>query len=401
MYFSSKRYVSALLYLTVFIGAMGVEFPFYNLFTISKVNLFIIPYFFLVLFAFTQKDFFGFLKENKNCITIFFIVLLIAFSMCIATIYSLYVFDNPTLNSIMIIIRMLIYASFFLFIPYFIHKFGIDFESILFTWLLAIVIMSFLYYFDNPDIIGSFIYLKGQNILGLYVSFTIFFAFYFSHKNFERKLYFKSIIYLMVSSFLLVTSLFTWSKSSWISIIIPLIILILVNTLKRGKIVFLFLILGFISFIFFINSEYILALVANEWNASSGSHSNEERIISAIAGIKETLFSYFIGVGPKNYSVAIEYFNIKDLLWIQPDPHNGYVQLLAEYGLLSFISFMSLLILIYKKLNLSSLLDLYLFAGLLSLLIFTNFSGQTVTQNFLYLYGALIIGYKLQGKKYV
>ena len=394
MYLSSRRYVISLLYIMVFVGAMGVQFPFYNIFTISGVNLFIIPYAFLILFVLTQEDFSHFLKENKKYFTMFAIVSLMAFSISIATIYSLYIFNNPTLNSILIIIRILIYASFFLFIPYIIYKYDISLEKILFVWMIAIVIMSFLSYLDNPDIIGVFIYLKGQNILGLYVSFTIFFALYFFHKNFELRFKVKSFIYLVLSFFLLATSLFTWSKSSWVSIIVPLIMLMLINTIKRGKTSFLFMLVGLISFVFFMNSEYILALIANEWSASSGSNSNEERLGSAIAGLKEMVFSYFIGVGPKNYPIAIEYYDIKDVLWIQPDPHNGYVHILAEYGILAFISFASLVILIYKKLNFKLLLDLYLFAGLLSLLIFTNFSGQVVTQHFLYLYGALIMGYK-------
>jgi len=54
MYLSSRIYVTSLLYLIVFIGAMGVQFPFYNIFTVAGVNLFLVPYIFLVLFIFAQ-----------------------------------------------------------------------------------------------------------------------------------------------------------------------------------------------------------------------------------------------------------------------------------------------------------------------------------------------------------
>lgn len=142
-----------------------------------------------------------------------------------------------------------------------------------------------------------------------------------------------------------------------------------------------------------------MALVANEWSASSGSNSNEERIGSIMAGLKVFAHTYFIGVGPKNYPIAIEYFNIKDLLWVQPDPRNAYIQILSEYGIIAFICFFSMVYIIYKKLNFKLLLDLYLFGALLSILIFANFSGQVVTQQFIYLFLAIILGYKMRGIK--
>lgn len=251
MYLSSKNSIYLLLYSTIFISAMGVQFPFYNLFTIYGVNLFIVPYFILLIIAINKKDFYIFIKDCNSCKILFYIVSFISLSMTISTITSLYIFDNPTINSLFIIIRNFIYVTFFLVIPYYIVIYKINIEKLLFIWLLAVLLSSLLYYFDNPDKIGIFIYLKGQNILGLYVSFSIFFAFYFLHKNYEDKNTIRLIIYSVISMFLLITSLFTWSKSSWVSIIISLLFVIILNTIKRKKIFFLFLSITLTSFILY------------------------------------------------------------------------------------------------------------------------------------------------------
>jgi O-antigen ligase len=393
---NKTSYVPALLYLMIFINAMGVQFPFYNIFTFNGINLFIVPYSLIVIITIIQKDFFHFIKKCKICIALFYIVLLISLSMIVAIIISLYVLNNPNYSSVAIVIRNIIYASFFIVLPYCFYKYNINIESAIFVWLMAVCIQSFLYYFDNPEIIGIYFYLNGQNILGFYVALSIFFAFYFTHKFYEKNNFIKMAFYGSISLFLLITSLFTWSKSSWVSIIISLFFVLLINTFKRKKVFFLFLILTIISSILILNIDFILGLVVNEWSASSGSNSNEERLGDIIAGLKIFLYSFTLGVGPKNYPIAIEYYAISDVLWVQPDPHNSYIHILAEYGLLAFICFFSMVYIVYKKLNLYNLLDLYLFGALISILIFGNFSGQVITQQFLFIFFSLIVGYSIR-----
>ncbi|MDN5126834.1 O-antigen ligase family protein [Aliarcobacter butzleri] len=396
MYLSSRRYVTGLLYLMIFIGAMGVQFPFYSIFTVAGVNLFIIPYIFLILFALTQKDFSIFLSNNKSCFRIFFIVAMISLSMSMANLFSLFYLDNPTINSIFIILRNFVYATFFLILPYLIKHYKIDISNLLSIWMFAIFVSSFLYYFDSPEYIDKLLYLRGENVLGLYVSIVIFFAMYFFHKNYENKRFLKTIVYMSLVVFFLATSLFTWSKSSWVSIIIGVLFILIINTFKRKKLFFILLLSTILGVNILLNIELINSLILNEWSASSGSQSNDQRIGAILAGLKESLYTYFIGVGPKNYPIALDYFNIDDVHWIIPDPHNAYVQLISEYGLLSFIAFLMYIFKIYKLLDFNNLIELYIAATFISMLVFANFSGEVITQQFIFMLGSIFVGYKLK-----
>ena len=67
MYLNKRYYILLLFYSTIFISATGVEYPFYNFFTIKGVNLFIIIYFFLVIDIIFQKDYISFIKNCNIC----------------------------------------------------------------------------------------------------------------------------------------------------------------------------------------------------------------------------------------------------------------------------------------------------------------------------------------------
>ncbi len=223
---------------------------------------------------------------------------------------------------------------------------------------------------DSGDlaITGTFHHYNGfASFLGVLIFVTIGFW------GYVKKLWQKLPLFL-IFLLLSVNVILTFSRGAWISLLITSLFLIIFINDKRTKIFFLLFLIGFICIILGIPSlrERFFTI------AKKGGDANRFKIWKvALTIFKE---SPLLGRGLGSFMKRLpEYININAQY-----AHNCYLQILAETGLLGFISFMWFLGEIVHKgfRNLKQKYDSLffgLFFGLLVFLIHSFFDTQLFT----------------------
>lgn len=307
-----------------------------------------------LIYCFKKKDFSFFKKKYFYFFIIFWIYLIIN---------SL--FNNFNLDSLKISFFYIRFSIFFIaivallkfdnkFIKYFFYCILICFSSLIFD--------GFYQYFSGENIIGlkksidyrvsSFF--GDELILGSYLSrlLPLFFAILITFfKNSKKHLIFAIIIFILCEVLVFLsgerTALFYINLSS-------LFVILFSNNLKKLRLVILFismLLIVLVSFFSPIAKERIIDQTIKQSNISNFNKNNENIYIFTkqhthhyVSAYRMFLENKFFGVGVKNfrnYCDDKKYYVSK--LSCSTHPHNSYIQLLSETGLIGLFFLITLL----------------------------------------------------------
>ena len=262
------------------------------------------------------------------------------------------------------------------------------FNKVIFAWSIILLIVAFDVYverFTGTNVLGfGAMYIDGiqqangkrvvsffkdEPIVGSYINafylIIVGFLFSLSH-NFSKK--HKNIIFV-ISIFFILSILLTGERSNTIKAFLGFFIFYFLNDFfkLRKKIIFIFSLFLLIGF-FYNGSEFLKMRYKDQFInpilSLFESKDNKTKILNPNMHIKENLyfklyhsgFNVFkkyplFGVGNKNY--RIEACSDKDLKYIcNTHPHQTYVELLAEHGLIGGILLLSILFsLIFKEIK--------------------------------------------------
>jgi len=255
-----------------------------------------------------------------------------------------------------------------------------DVLKLMFIGVLIASIINWLAFFGGAYSDPS---LPGQNTIGQQVALFLPLLLYWS---IVQNGLFKRFFVIGLVVFLVATSLFSWSKGSWVGIIISFALFPLMSGRKSvGTILLIACLVLAVAFQF---SEIILKLIETEFSASEGSGSNQQRIATILSGIYIAR-DFPFGVGAAYEAVASRYISETGMLWIQPDPHNtlahvasvGGFGALASYGLIYCAAIYALFRAKHLNKHFRWALAAILFNGFLLM----QFSGAFFTQAFWWL----------------
>lgn len=105
-----------------------------------------------------------------------------------------------------------------------------------------------------------------------------------------------------------------------------------------------FLFILFIGLTYFVKNTEILNYLI--FRITVAGYEDNSRMLLSEAGITMLINSYFLGVGPGNYMNVLTNYNlpVRDL-----PPHNMFIELVSQYGLIIFVFFLILLFKIYRN----------------------------------------------------
>ncbi|MFN8577130.1 MAG: O-antigen ligase family protein [Candidatus Sericytochromatia bacterium] len=181
------------------------------------------------------------------------------------------------------------------------------------------------------------------NDLGAYM--LLIFSLALSNFLYENDEYLEKAFYALVSIFSSFTIVLTFSRGIWLSAVISLaLILILGRKILKRNLIYLGIvgIIGLIPII--INWEAIVTRFLSIQNIFN----NAENSIEWRKSLIESTFNIFldnpvIGTGLNSFPFVFSYYQQK-AGYYSINPHNYYLQLLAETGVMGFFSFMILVL---------------------------------------------------------
>lgn len=307
-----------------------------------------------------------------------FLMIFVSAGYLVGTIYA------TDYRAVFQLIRFFVFLVIIFQLPLFYTISGIGVpEDILRFMLIGVFISSivnWLIFFGSghPDL-----FLPGQNAIGQQVA--LFFPLLVYLFSCEKRL-FITIIVFGVIVFFIATSLFSWSKGSWLVILNSIAFYLLFSSRRDlgGNL----LIACLLIVIFLIYSEDLLRIIDTEISASDGSGSNEQRIASFWSGIYIAR-DFPFGAGAAYEILAGRYVEEAGLLWIQPDPHNtlshiasvGGFGALVSYCLLHCAAFYAL----FRARGINRRLRLTIVTMLINGVLLMQFSGEFFTQAFWWL----------------
>lgn len=178
-----------------------------------------------------------------------------------------------------------------------------------------------------------------EKILGSYISRTYLFLLaliLYQNTRYNYKIIFIALLIFLVS---LIGVILSGERTAVLYFCISFVIIYI--GLHNIKLIYRFSLFVFLSVLVFIIilirpeiknrlfSDFTLSKILNENYLLFFNHSHKEYFEGAISIFKENLF---LGVGPKLFRIKCEYYNVK----CSTHPHNSYLQLLTETGLIGF-----------------------------------------------------------------
>jgi len=188
-----------------------------------------------------------------------------------------------------------------------------------------------------------------------------------------------------ITALMLVTVLLSYSRSSWVSVFIGVVIVLFLQRKVD------FLLYGFISLIILVLlsdsvQQLAFSIVDRLGGALSGSldDSSRFRILLAVTAVYMFFDTYMLGVGFQGFSTAFQKYHPPQETRGIYEPHNEFYAVLAELGIVGFIIFITIIYLIFKtaKENLK-LVDKKSFLSPVSVALFASFISYIVFFQFL------------------
>lgn len=224
---------------------------------------------------------------------------------------------------------------------------------------VLIALYNILDIYSNPEVLAFNYVNKGAKLLrssGAETDPNIFASNYFlplmilatligNSQNKRNKIILFSLFLIIIFSVL-----FTYSRSSWVSIFFGLLITIFVQ--RKYSIISYSLI---ILLLVFVGSDGFRSLFFSIWDrvldifAGSSDDSSKFRIILFKTAFLIWLDSYTFGIGYQGFSTAFQkYYSVQQTAGVY-EPHNEYYMVLSELGTIGFIVFVWMLWKIIKQ----------------------------------------------------
>ncbi len=185
------------------------------------------------------------------------------------------------------------------------------------------------------------------------------------------------IIWVFISSILILSIISTFSRSGWVSIIFALLILTLL--FKQYKII-LVLIVGMFSVMIFIPMVQIVFInVVQRFVdifAGSSDVSANIRILLAKGAIEMFFDSYMIGVGFMGFPAVLPKYVSTQKTFGITEPHNILYTVLAELGLVAFLLFLWIIWKVFYTANYNFKQSTTSFEKIIAVTLLTTFISQ-------------------------
>ena len=281
----------------------------------------------------------------KNQIKFSIIICLLFFSAAGYLTGSVY---DPDFTAVFQTIRLFLFSFLVFAIPYVALVCKVSNPkndlAILTFGVVTSIVINLVIYKDSPAIS-----LPGQNMIGIYVALLMPFLIYLL---FIYKENWKKVLVLVLMTLFLATSLLSWSKGSWLGIILGCLFFFFAAG-RRGLLAGIFITVILLIFsAFFI--EEIMKIYDTELSASTGSNSNFQRYAIFLSGFYIALDNPF-GVGSAYEYFAASYVKELEMFWVPPDPHNTLAHVAALGGIGACFSFVMINVLsLYSVLSVRS-----------------------------------------------
>jgi hypothetical protein len=201
------------------------------------------------------------------------------------------------------------------------------------------------YGFPMLHIIENTNYTINRNYLSFYSSIGFCITFMLAIQKDRGPL--EKLIYLIITFFMGYTVFSGFSKGGWISALLPIAYyLFIYSILKPREIIYKILLLPFIITVYYVIINYVDKLFETLQLRMSNSGSTIIQRFNYLADAFQLLYNNtLIGVGPKLY----KYSASKAGLNVTSDPHNSWLWVGAEFGLLVFLIMFGLTVYVLRK----------------------------------------------------
>jgi O-antigen ligase len=339
-----------------YLGVWGALFPQEEL-PITIFQIFLIYSVILFTFNRIQKSEFGFpFHDSYFLIILFFGFLLFSTFYSAApgeaifmtiTLFILFIFSIVVANTFLkqkqfLVLFFLIILVSSIFSMYSIYSFALNPDNILLNYLSA----DLKVFGRQEGTIGD------PNQFGILLVFPILFISYELFIRPKKLIEFnlRKIFYLLLFLILFGALLVTYSRSSWLALLISIIFLFLMTgNIKRlfslsFTSIIILIVVGFSNIFFATIINRVLSITDLSLNIS-----NTTRVILAKAGINMFVDSHFWGNGYRSFRVlAPHYYDTTKTIGII-DNHNIIVELIADLGLVGLFLFLTIFFSILKE----------------------------------------------------
>ena len=335
--------------------------------SISLLNIIFLSLIFLI---FNISNEINKIKNNKTVLILFFIFIYLIFNLLISDNFKNSSFRN---------LGYIRFILFFLAINFFFYNSKKN-EKIFFIWSLTIFIIladSYIEFFAGKNLIGYgkieeiygdriVSFFKDEPIVGAYLNGFFFIIIGFLFNNYFKKDIKIKLLLFLVTIIFIVCVILTGERSSGIKAIIGIILFFLLNKKFNlnfkliSLITFLLVSSIIISNSSFLKARYITAFYLQIFDAKERKIFLEESIYIKLynSGISVFKDNLLFGVGNKNYRIATCLPNDEKKegktknYFCGTHPHQVYIELLSEHGIIGTVILLSLLFfLIFKNLK--------------------------------------------------
>lgn len=183
-------------------------------------------------------------------------------------------------------------------------------------------------FFGNPNVFGEYL------ILIILTSVICFFI----TSNYKFK-----AVHLFAGVCSLVSLVFTYSRGCWIGLVFAMVIFLF---LSKRKLFIVFCALGCVSIFFLPDS--IISRIASVGNLADSSTSYRVYIWEGTLNMLKDFWITGIGLGSDAFNAVYPFYAYSAIT--APHPHNLYLVILTETGIVGAIAFLLIVLIYYKKL---------------------------------------------------
>ena len=233
-------------------------------------------------------------------------------------------------------------------------------------------------FFENPNVYGEYLIIMILVNLGVVLH----------AKTFKTKLF-----YLVILAMNILCIFLTYSRGCWIGVAVALMLFLFIK--KRGWFVAAIL-FGFVALFFL--PESIMNRILSIGNLADTSTSYRMYIWEGTVHMLKDFWITGVGVGSDAFNHIYPYYSYGAIA--APHPHNLYLLILAETGLIGMVAFVGLTIMLIKKLFVTASVSKDAFCSTFSAILLSALIGfliQGVFDNVWYNYRVFLFYFIIVG----
>jgi O-antigen ligase len=231
-----------------------------------------------------------------------------------------------------------------------------------------------------------------RNYIGFFLSVgtSVAFALYLnSSRKIMVTLYFLIFLFLFISSFL------TFSKGTWLTTLLSIIMIFFMKNKSFIKVAFLLMLIPLVLVL--VNQKFHLSDKIDS-RVKSSENTNAQRIDFIVDGFNLIYVEPLLGVGPGAYLSATQKYDLNQTT----DPHNSILWVTAELGVFAGVAYCFLVVwvfcMILKNYKYNNRLWLLCFSVFIPLILNIPLQGLTVSMKYFWILLGVVVS--LKGLKY-